>query len=137
VDTGHTLVFEPVYYPGYIRAIGAIGARSELSELSDTIGHYRSNLDTIVHEHLATGSTIGHYRREHYRTIGQGTIGLSELSDHYRSAIGVHYRTIGPGLRSDRTSVHTTVRCTRPPSPTHRSRDSDSPPPARVMASVT
>ena len=64
--------------------IGAIGA----------IGAFQ-----IVHEH---GAAAFHYRS--YRTaIGEGTIGLSELSEYYRSTIGVLSEstigTIGPGLR--------------------------------------
>ena len=72
-------------------AIGAIGA---------TFGHYRGYRSyRTVRERPHTGSTIGHYRRGHYRTIGEGTIGLSELSDYYRSAIGVYYRNYRTGAQ--------------------------------------
>ena len=48
------------------------------------------------------GFTIGDYRsyrRWHYRSYRRGAIGLSDTIGHYRSTIGVHYRTIGPGLK--------------------------------------
>ena len=67
--------------------IGAIGA----------IGAFQ-----IVHEHGAAAFHYRSYRRGHYRTIGEGTIGLSELSDYYRTTIGVLSEstigTIGPRL---------------------------------------
>ena len=61
-------------------AIGAIGA---------TIGAIGAiGAFQIVHEH---GAAAFHYRS--YRTaIGEGTIGLSELSEYYLSTIGVYYR---------------------------------------------
>ena len=68
--------------------IGAIGAFQIVEERVTAAFHYRS------------------YRRGHYRTIGEGTIGLSELSEYYRSTIGVYYRNYrtraqarGPGSR--------------------------------------
>ena len=65
-------------------AIGAIGA---------TIGAIGAiGASQIVHEHGAAAFHYRSYRRGHYRTIGEGTIGLSELSEYYRSTIGVYYR---------------------------------------------
>ena len=62
-------------------AIGAIGATI------GAIGAFQ-----IVHEHGAAAFHYRSYRRGHYRTIGEGTIGLSELSEYYRTTIGVYYR---------------------------------------------
>ena len=57
------------------------------------------------------GFTIGDYRsyrRWHYRSYRRGAIGLSDTIGHYRSTIGVHYRTIGPGLKlCPSTDTHT------------------------------
>ena len=41
----------------------------------------------------------------HYRAIGEGTIGLSELSECYRSAIGVYYRNYRTTARDGTTTV--------------------------------
>ena len=64
------------------------------------IGRYRSYRTTIgafqivqiVYDHVTAAFHYRSYRRGHYRTIGEGTIGLSELSDYYRTTIGVYYR---------------------------------------------
>ena len=64
-----------------IGAIGAIGAFQIVEERVTAAFHYRS------------------YRRGHYRTIGEGTIGLSELSDYYRTTIGVDYRNYRTGAQ--------------------------------------
>ena len=65
-------------------AIGDIGA---------TIGAIGAfQIVKIVHEHVTAAFHYRSYRRGHYRTIGEGTIGLSELSEYYRSTIGVYYR---------------------------------------------
>ena len=61
-------------------AIGAIGATI------GAIGAFQ-----IVHEHGAAAFHYRSYRRGHYRTIGEGTIELSELSEYYRTTIGVQY----------------------------------------------
>ena len=45
-----------------------------------------------MHEHGAAAFHYRSYRRGHYRTIGEGTIGLSELSEYYRSLLS-DYRT--------------------------------------------
>ena len=65
-------------------AIGAIGA---------TIGAIGAiGAFQIVEEHVTTAFHYRSYRRGHHRTIGEGTIGLSELSEYYRTTIGVYYR---------------------------------------------
>ena len=72
-------------------AIGAIGA---------TIGAIRAiGAFQIVHEHGAAAFHYRSYRRGHYRTIGEGAIGLSELSEYYRTLSESTIGTIGPGLR--------------------------------------
>ena len=73
-------------------AIGAIGA---------TIGAIGAiGAFQIVHEHGAAAFHYRSYRRGHYRTIGEGTIGLSELSEYYRMLSESTIGTIGPGLRT-------------------------------------
>ena len=52
-----------------------------------------------MHERGAAGFHYRSYRRGHYRTIGEGTIGLSELSDYYRTTIGVYYRNYRTGAQ--------------------------------------
>ena len=74
-------------YRSYRTTIGAIGAIG-------AIGTFQ-----IVDEHGAAAFHYRSYRRGHYRTIGEGTIGLSELSEYYRSAIGVYYRNYRTGAQ--------------------------------------
>ena len=80
-------------YRSYRTAIEAIGAFQIVEDHVTATFHYRS------------------YRRGHYRTIGEGTIGLSELSDYYRTTIGLLSEstigTIGPGLRPVQWSQET------------------------------
>ena len=81
-------------------AIGAIGA-GPLSELSEP---YRNAIGAIgafqiVEERVTAAFHYRSYRRGHYRTIGEGTIGLSELSDCYRTTIGVYYRNYRTGAQ--------------------------------------
>ena len=59
--------------------IGCIGALSDLSE------HYRKCSDS--RRRLCRGSQLSELSDSHYRTIGEATIGLSELSEYYRSLL--------------------------------------------------
>ena len=78
-------------------AIGAIGATI------GAIGHFQ--IVQIVDERAAAAFHYRSYRRGHYRTIGEGTIGLSELSEYYRATIGGYYRNYRTGAQKRRVTT--------------------------------